>query len=118
MNPSRTVILVAGAGLLAVLLSFPPFFGIDTTSNGRVHADIGHHPRWRPPSPEQVLRAVSARRGAAARGAAVPGPAGSPDPAAYQARLNVVRLASEALLVLAGTGLALLVTGRRTPRGA
>ena len=45
-------------GLILMFL-FPPYFGIDRSSNGQVHASVGYHPVWDPPDREHVLSVLS-----------------------------------------------------------
>jgi hypothetical protein len=105
MTRPRRAVLWCAAGAIGLLLLFPPYFGIDRGSEGRVHAYLGHHPVWKPPSSEHVFRALSPR------GSSVPGPERL---GAYQARLNVVNLSMKLLgVVVCAAGLQLIGRGRR-----
>ena len=44
----RTALALFILAIIALFL-FPPFFAIDPTSQGRIHAPIGYHPVWAPP---------------------------------------------------------------------
>jgi hypothetical protein len=44
---------------LVLMLSFPPYFGIDGASQGRIHAFLGYHPFWDPPTREEALAVLS-----------------------------------------------------------
>ena len=44
----RTALALFVLAIIALFL-FPPFFAIDPTSEGRIHAPIGYHPVWAPP---------------------------------------------------------------------
>jgi hypothetical protein len=98
-RPCKAIALAAGLGL-ALLVLFPPFFGVDRESNGRIHAALGHHPIWRPPSSAEVFRALS------------PGAASLPEAerlAAFQTRFNAVDFAAKALLLLVLSSVATLI---------
>ena len=41
-------------GLIAMVL-FPPYFGMDTTSNGQIHGGLGYFPVWEPPTQQHAL---------------------------------------------------------------
>lgn len=59
MNKRQRGVLALSIIVLITLLLFPPYFGIDRTSQGRVHGPVGWHPAWAPPDPEHVLSAFA-----------------------------------------------------------
>jgi hypothetical protein len=93
MNSRHVVFIVAG--LVAVTqAAAPPYFGRVADSGGRLHAPLGHYPRWAPPSPEDVCSAIRARQLAAA----IPALSCPPSPerrTLFRAQVNLVRLAAE-----------------------
>ena len=95
--------LSAGGSIL--MLIFPPFYGIDTTSDGQIHAFIGHHALWSPPTPEHVFAILSE---------AEVGPEGGLENSNLEVRRNNVRLGSNifVLILLSLLGLLMLKTGR------
>ena len=48
--------------MLKSLFLFPPFFAIDPTSEGRVHAPIGYHPVWAPPDQAYAFEVLAEKR--------------------------------------------------------
>jgi len=116
MNSRHVVFLVAG--LVAVTqAAAPPFFGLVADSGGRLHAPLGHYPRWAPPGPEDICSAIRARQPAAA----IPALSCPPSPERRPqlvARVNLIRLSSESagaiLAALAGAFVARRV--RVSPR--
>ena len=59
MNRRQLVLVVLFlSGLIAMFL-FPPYFGIDITSNGQIHGPVGYFPVWEPPSQQQALAVLS-----------------------------------------------------------
>ncbi len=53
----RAILAIAVLALLLVIL-FPPWMCVDPQSGGRVHAALGHHSLWSPPSPESIFRTL------------------------------------------------------------
>ncbi len=51
-------IIAASALVLLLVFLYPPFMCIDPESNGRVHASLGHHAVWQPPSQEYIFRTL------------------------------------------------------------
>ncbi len=60
MNARQGVVAGVAALALLVILLFPPYLAMDSTSGGTVHAAVGHHPVWAPPTQAHAL-AVLAR---------------------------------------------------------
>ena len=58
MNRRQGVVLCVEVMLLLILCAFPPYFGIDRESEGRVHGPVGHFPVWDPPSTADVFEAL------------------------------------------------------------
>ena len=58
MKAIERSIVGCAAVLLLLMFLFPPFMSIDPESNGRVHAALGRHPVWNPPSAEFVFRTL------------------------------------------------------------
>jgi hypothetical protein len=104
MSGSRMIVPALGAAAIVALFLVPPFFGVDRASGGRVHAAIGHHPVWRPPTSEQVFVAL------APPGTLLPAPARLAD---FQARINRVRLTGEAFAVALAVALGQTMLRRR-----
>jgi len=42
--------------ILLVQFLFPPYFGMDSLSNGKVHTFLGYHPVWKDIPPEKVYK--------------------------------------------------------------
>jgi hypothetical protein len=55
MNERQKGVLVLFIIAIITMFLFPPYFGIDRDSQGRVHGPVGFHPAWAPPGPEHVL---------------------------------------------------------------
>ena len=91
MNPTRL-----GIGLAVAMAigqgAAPPYYGVVADSGGRLHASLGHRPRWAPPSPHDVCAAIRARQRQAPF---VSCPPGDDRRAHFEARINVVRLVIE-----------------------
>ena len=54
MNRAQLGILVLFIAGLVVIFLFPPYFGMDTTTDGRIHGFLGYHPAWNAPSQERA----------------------------------------------------------------
>lgn len=94
------------AGLfIFVLILFPPYFGIDVESEGRVHAFIGYHPIWSPPSSEQVYEILTSESASAVDAVRL---------SSFEARLNVVRLAFNIFVLVIVAVVALIVFRQRS----
>lgn len=52
MTKANVILLGVGAFVIAIMILVPPYFVIDSQSNGRVHGPIGYHPIWKPPTSE------------------------------------------------------------------
>ena len=52
MNKRQRVLLICSIVGFVLMLLFPPYFVIDSQSQGRIHSPIGYHPAWDPPSKE------------------------------------------------------------------
>jgi hypothetical protein len=52
MTKASVILVGVGAFVIALMILFPPYFVIDSQSNGRVHGSIGYHPIWKPPTSE------------------------------------------------------------------
>ncbi len=50
MKAPETVVVACTVGAILLIFLFPPFMSIDAHSGGRVHASMGYHPIWDPPS--------------------------------------------------------------------
>ena len=61
MNTKQKVVIVCEVVLLLLMFIFPPYAGIDTESDGRIHAFLGYYPVWDPPSSEDVFHALRQR---------------------------------------------------------
>jgi len=97
--------IIAGAGLVLLLLFlYPPFMSVDPESGGRVHAALGHHAVWDPPSPEFVFRALYPT---------APELPSAERLAGFVPRVNRVRLTIHTLAVLLICGLVVFILRRR-----
>jgi len=120
MKPAHMAALVGAVALalLTVLWIYPPFFGIDMESGGRLHTGMGHWPRWDPPTPVDVCEALRARQQASGSEAALecpPSPARQP---AFRTGVNrVLQVFETTGLLLAGAAW-LVVTRMRSVRRA
>ena len=92
---------------LLLMLLFPPYFGIDTTSQGRVHASLGYYPVWAPPTGADALPVLA--------GEAV-APHVAIEPQNIDVRMNGVRLVINliAMVIVVGTGLVVLRSKRES----
>jgi len=60
MNGRQGVVAGVAALALLLMLLFPPYFAMDRTSGGAVHASVGHHPVWAPPTRGDALGVLTA----------------------------------------------------------
>ncbi len=103
---SRQKYTISLAGLFIVaLILFPPYFGIDVESEGRVHAFIGYRPVWSPPSAEQVYEILTSESASDVDVARL---------SSFEARLNVVRLAFNVFVLVIVAVVALIVFRQRS----
>ncbi len=103
---SRQKYTISLAGLfIVVLILFPPYFGIDVESEGRVHAFIGYRPIWSPPSAEQVYEILTSESASDVDVARL---------SSFEARLNVVRLAFNVFVLVIVAVVALIVFRQRS----
>lgn len=58
MNEKQKTALAMFIVAIFALFLIPPFFGIDRTSRGRIHASIGFHPAWAPPDEEYAYEVL------------------------------------------------------------
>lgn len=85
----RGWLLALGTFAIALLFAFPPFMVIDQAAPETRHAALGHHPRWRPPTPD-AAEAVLVSRSAPPRAGVSP---------SLELGVNRVRLVLEAITV-------------------
>jgi len=100
-------IVACAALVLLLMFLYPPFMSIDPESGGRVHAALGCHAVWKPPSPEFVFRSL------------YPDAPELPDAerlAGFVPRINRVRLTVNVLGVALAGSLAIWVLRRRLSR--
>jgi hypothetical protein len=83
--------MLALATATALLLVFPPYMVIDRTSPETRHAALGHHPLWRPPTPDTAEEVLTSKVGPPRAGV----------PRSLRISVNRVRLAAEAVTVTA-----------------
>ena len=103
MNMQRYWPLALGTTAIALLLAFPPYMVIDQAAPETRHAALGHHPRWRPPTPD-AAEAVLASRSVPPRAGVQP---------SLKIDVNRVRLAAEVITVTAAALCALGARWRR-----
>ncbi len=58
MKLIRRVILIIAVTATILLCLYPPWMCIDLQSEGRVHAGLGNHAIWHPPSSEFAFRTL------------------------------------------------------------
>ena len=107
MKAIERSIIVGGALLLVLMFLFPPFMSIDPESDGAVHAALGHHALWNPPSAEFIFRTF------------YPSAAELPKPerlAGFVPRINRVQLTVDALAVALVDSLVIWVFRRQRRR--
>jgi len=93
MGRARQALFVIGMSVVVLVLIFPPFAVIDLA--GARHAPLGHHPFWRPPTPEMAEQVLTWRFG--------PPPIGARP--SLRIRVNQVRLTFEVMVtVVCGLG--------------
>ena len=111
MNKNQKIVLAIGVLILIALIMHPPYFGIDRDSGGKLHAFIGYHWIWRPPSSTYVYERLTKSD-----------PAGidSVRLASFVARVNSVRLVQNigALGVVVALGMVLLKKRKKAPNSA
>ena len=112
MNRRQFVLMGLFLGGLIAMALFPPFFGMDITSNGQIHGALGYFPVWEPPTQQHAL-AILTESGVAQEGGV--------RASDLAVRRNVVGLTINAivLLLLCLIGFALLRTrgGQRGSKG-
>ena len=92
---------------VVVAVLFPPYFGMDSTSQGQVHGPVGFHPVWAPPGPEHVLDVF-------AEGGLIP--EGGVEASALDIRVNKVGLVFEIAGLTLVMAIALFTTRTRRSR--
>jgi hypothetical protein len=92
MNMQRYWPLALGTIAIALLLAFPPYMVIDQGAPETRHAALGHHPRWRPPTPDRAEGALTSKVG----------PLIVNVQPSLRIGVNRVRLAAEVMTVTAG----------------
>jgi hypothetical protein len=99
-RPQLGILLLLVVGL-AAMVAFPPYFGMDVTSDGRIHGFLGYHPAWDPPSQEGAY-AILLDDGLV--------PASGVQASNLAVRTNVIRMALNALafVILCLVGVRLL----------
>jgi hypothetical protein len=91
---------------IIALFLFPPFFAIDPTSEGRIHAPIGYHPVWAPPDPAYAYE-VLAEKGFLL--------SGGPEGTSLKVGRNNVLIVFSLLLLLVGVSVAVFLLRNRKP---
>jgi hypothetical protein len=103
MGLRRHTPLKAAATIIAVMLLFPPYAGIDRESGGELHGSIGYHPVWNPPTSLDVYRALEG----------ISTPPSDVSVASYEVILNKVQLTFNIVVVLVVTAVVILVMRRK-----
>ncbi len=94
------------AGLfIVVMMIFPPYFGIDVESEGRVHAFIGYRPIWSPPTAAQVYEILTSESAADVDVVRL---------SSFEARLNIVRLTFNVIVLVIAAVVALILFRQRS----
>ena len=104
MNRNQKIILAIGAIILITMIVHPPYFGIDSESGGKLHAFIGYHWIWDPPSAPDVYESLTKSD-----------PTGG-DPlrlASFEARINTVRLMENTVVLGAAVALGMAFLKKR-----
>ncbi len=105
MNRNRKIVLALGAVIIAALIVRPPYFGVDRESGGKVHAFIGYHWIWASPSSANVYERLMKSSASGVDGSRL---------ASFEARINVVRLIQNIVILGAAVALGMAFLGRRT----
>jgi len=50
--------LAVGAGVVLLMVLFPPYFGVYDQSGANLHTSVGWHPIWSPPSQAEVYATI------------------------------------------------------------
>ena len=106
MNKKQKTALALFVVTVITLFLFPPFFAIDPTSGGRIHASIGFHPVWAPPDQAYAYEVLAGEGFLPSEGLNV---------VSLEVRANKVLMVFSLLLLLIGIAVALF--GFRTRRG-
>jgi amino acid transporter len=105
VNKRQRGTLVLGTIVLITIFLFPPYFGIDPASQGRIHGPVGFHPAWAPPDQEYVS-GVFVADGLI--------PEGAPEAPAMDIRVNKVLMVFEIIgLVLLTSAALFALRGRK-----
>ena len=94
MNKNQKLVLAGASVVLVLLFVYPPYAAIDRQSDGQLHAFIGYHWIWKPPSATNAYRQLMGSD---------PVGVDSKRLEAFEVQLNVVRL-TENVLILAAVG--------------
>lgn len=112
MNLKQKVVVIIEAAVLAAMIAFPTYAGIDRESDGRIHGSLGFYPFWSPPSSEDVFEFLRQEFPGELEGVAQ-----SMDESrlsSFEPIFNKVGSVSDAALSLLATALLLVVFRTRT----
>ncbi len=114
---NRHGIAAALLALAGLQIAAPPYYGAVADSGGRLHASLGHYPRWASPTPEVVCSAIRASQEQAHATPLVECPPSADRRLLFRARVNVIRLSAEtAAAVIVCLAVALATGGGRRNR--
>jgi len=85
--------------ILLVQFLFPPYFGMDSLSNGKVHTFLGYHPVWKDIPPEKVYKFMLEKGTIVSDSTATPGNNLIINYTQYESHINKVRLIANTLLL-------------------
>lgn len=112
MSKANAILIGMGSFVIALMILFPPYFVIDSQSDGRVHGPIGYHPIWKPPTSEYGYNRLHSKD---------PGP----EPVSkiskerlnsYEIRVNKVGLTMQSILVVVLVSAGMVITKKRQRR--
>lgn len=106
LTVKRTSISVSMV-LVLVLIIFPPFFGIDNESAGKVHTNLGYFPIWAKPGESDAFDGLVER--GLLREYECSADHSIIEPGRYTAHMNKVHLAANMLLVVFANVMMLII---------
>jgi len=112
MMKASVILVGVGAFVIALMILFPPYFVIDSQSNGRVHGPIGYHPIWKPPTSEYGYLRVHSKD---YEGQSVP-EISKERLESYKIRVNRVGLTIQSIVVVLLVSIGVAVMERRQRR--
>jgi hypothetical protein len=118
MRHLTKIVVIAATAVILLMLMFPPYYGMKLPREENLHAFIGYHPIWNPPTATYAHQALHGHSHDAVE------PQNAIEPRtdderesleSYVVELNRVRLGFNIAIILLSTSAALLL-GRRIKR--